>query len=1054
MKRIIKLHSSGLVTVLCALMVTAPNGLSQDTLTLRGREFIRVDRSWYRVDGPRRYKVNPAVITVRFKPGVATEAKNNLHRSFGTNVLRENRLGFIDLHIPQSADPFDVIQKYLESGMVQVAEPNTFGVYLATPNDPGYPSQWHLAKINAPGAWDIESGKPTATLAVLDMGLQLNHPDIGPGTGANNYENVWKNSGEDEWSSQFEPNTGNHVDDESNGFVDDWKGWNLDLGNNDTRPQGFHGTAVAGVACAKTNNSLGVGGLAGGWSTVGTRVMMVTVGDLFRIRGDVVDDAIVYAVDNGAKILNMSFGVDQAAAIDSALEYAHTTKGALLVAASGNDNVNSVDYPARAAYVTAVGGTGQTDLRGTWIKRQVPQGANWGSELDVSAPCVAIYTTTTTTQGEYLTDSGTSYAAPQVCGLAALIWSIAPSLTNVQVETIITSTAEKVGGYTYTNGRSLELGYGRINAYLALKYTIEHFSTTLGGPGTTVTFTENITTSVGTTLTILPGTTIKFASSKSLAINGRLVAQGTAGSRIRFTSSSPTGTWAGIAVTGSGASNSVFDYVDVERVLTYGGAALNVYGATGLTFIHSTITNSANYGTTGIYLTNAGTPEIAYNRIVACANFGVKFSNTNGYLYRDTLTSNSTGGVWCYMSSPLFGKWDWEAYFGNNIISGGTYGVFAEFYSNPYIGSPYLTHVGYNPITDNTTARIKTWTYCTVDAYNNWWGLSSPDPTWFQASDHATIGWYPYLYSPPGGGGLASSDPPPALTAAGGTESSGFARYIKEAREKWMSGDVSQARDLFAASLREAASPDEAGMALMGLIGVYSISRDESVPSLVRSETPSKFLGAPIIQIMWAELSRLEGDVAESARLFGAVISQNKGTDEGNSAIMHLFNMYISEPSTRSLAAELLPDLESSLGAESHAVTQAKWISGILAESAGAAVDFTTPGSPKENSARELNAEGVPTSYELSSAFPNPFNPQTTFRIAVPQGGFVDLKVYDMLGREVAVLSEGYNRPGYHTVSWNAASSSASGVYYARLNLTDENGKGAFSKVIKLILLK
>ena len=384
-------------------------------------------------------------------------------------------MGFIDIEIPNGSDPLAVVQEFINSGLVEIAEPNTIGEYVGTPNDPSFPNQWSLnntgqsggtadADIDAVEAWNVETGKSSVIIGILDSGTDWTHEDLGLGSGSNNYQNIWLNPGEDAWtfvpSNPNDPCTGNGVDNDGNGYMDDWKGWDFDpsQNNNNSRGTYFHGTHVAGIAAAKTNNGAGIAGVAGGWGAQGTRLMILGVGNSYPI-SSVLDDAILYAAAKGAKVITMSLGVGQTSAIDAALQAAYQTYGCFIDCSSGNEG-SSVGYPASNQYVVAVGATDRNDVRPWW--------SNYGSNLDVTAPGVAIYSTTL--NNSYVNADGTSMAAPHVAGVAALILSANPSLTNAQVTNIIQQTAEDKG----SPGRDDYYGWGRVNAnqavLLALAY--------------------------------------------------------------------------------------------------------------------------------------------------------------------------------------------------------------------------------------------------------------------------------------------------------------------------------------------------------------------------------------------------------------------------------------------------------------------------------------------------------------------------------------------------------------------------------------------------------
>jgi thermitase len=321
---------------------------------------------------------------------------------------------------------------------------------VITPNDPGWPDQWGPLKINAPVAWGITAGTPDVVIAVLDSGIRLNHPDLA--------DNLWINPGE---------TPGNDLDDDGNGKIDDFQGWHfyhawngqvfVPEEDNHVADDFGHGTHVAGIAAARINNDRGIAGMAGG-----SRLMTVKVLDQ---HGDGwysdVARGIVYAADNGARIINLSLGgAPSSETLQEAVNYAHA-HGVLAVAATGNDG-GAVLYPAACEHVLAVAATDRNDGR--------PSFSNHGPQVDVAAPGVGIYSTWYTT--DYLTKSGTSTAAPHVSGLAALIWSVRAGLMPSQVTRMITRTTADVNGdgTSALPGWDEYLGWGRIDAGRALSY--------------------------------------------------------------------------------------------------------------------------------------------------------------------------------------------------------------------------------------------------------------------------------------------------------------------------------------------------------------------------------------------------------------------------------------------------------------------------------------------------------------------------------------------------------------------------------------------------------
>lgn len=303
-----------------------------------------------------------------------------------------------------------------------------------TPDDDFYEAQqWNLRLIGLPEAWTFTTGNADP-VAVIDTGISLDHPDLAA--------KIWTNV--DEIAD-------NGIDDDGNGYIDDVHGWNFVTGSTLIIGE-LHGTHVAGIAGAHTDNGIGVAGVS--WRS--------SIMPLQALRGDSgtyadVAEAIVYATDNGAHILNLSLGGEEVSdTLDLAIAYARD-HGCLIVAAAGNnkDQPASVLFPAASQGVLAVAATMNGDTPWSYSNR--------GPEVDVAAPGVDIFSTS---HHGYGVMSGTSMAAPHVSGLAALVWSMEPDLTSDQVTYVITSTARDV----YISGWDQRTGWGRIDAHAAIAF--------------------------------------------------------------------------------------------------------------------------------------------------------------------------------------------------------------------------------------------------------------------------------------------------------------------------------------------------------------------------------------------------------------------------------------------------------------------------------------------------------------------------------------------------------------------------------------------------------
>ena len=351
----------------------------------------------------------PGEVLVRFRSDASPiSVQAALSAQEARAVDQVPALGVQRLKVPEGRE-LAVISALRQNPLVEYAEPNYIIRAVLTPNDPYFSSQWGLTRIGAPQAWDVTTGSDLI-IAIVDSGIDLDHPDL---------------SGKIIWGYDYV--NGDWVPDDDFG----------------------HGTHVAGIAAARTNNGQGVAGVSWGARLMALKVLNAGgTGSYANVAS-----AVTYAADHGAKIINLSLGGDyDSQTLHDAVIYAYN-KGCVVVAATGN-NGGSVLYPARYAEAFAVAATDSNDSR-AWF-------SNYGPEVDVAAPGVSIYSTYL--GGGYISMSGTSMAAPHVAGLAALIWSAYPGYTNDQVENRIETTAVDLG----TPGWDPYYGHGRIDAHAAL----------------------------------------------------------------------------------------------------------------------------------------------------------------------------------------------------------------------------------------------------------------------------------------------------------------------------------------------------------------------------------------------------------------------------------------------------------------------------------------------------------------------------------------------------------------------------------------------------------
>ncbi|MCK5510410.1 S8 family serine peptidase, partial [Candidatus Parcubacteria bacterium] len=357
---------------------------------------------------------------------------------------------------------------------IEFAEPNYSYKAVIIPSDTYYGNQWYLQKIKAPEAWNTTRESGDKIIAIIDSGVQINHPDL--------KENIWINNKEI---------PGNNIDDDDNGFIDDINGWDFVSNTPDPNPkfeEGYtsagilHGTIVAGVAAASGNNASGVSGVT--WRA---RIMPLRVLD-GKGEGDTnnVVKAVDYAVTNGADIINFSFvGFGNSRALERAIRRAYTA-GVIVVAAAGNEQDDGDGYSLDETPMYPAchdGNLGENMVIGVAATDALDQKASFSSYgfkcVDVSAPGVSIFSTSVynpeKSNIEYGYNkyydgywSGTSMATPMVSAVASLVSATAPGFNRNEIIAAIVDNSDNINRL---NQDFLgQLGMGRLNVNSSVIY--------------------------------------------------------------------------------------------------------------------------------------------------------------------------------------------------------------------------------------------------------------------------------------------------------------------------------------------------------------------------------------------------------------------------------------------------------------------------------------------------------------------------------------------------------------------------------------------------------
>lgn len=350
-------------------------------------------------------------------------------RNAGPEIQRIYELEFSEM-----IDIKKLERRLASKKMVEYCEPRYLSHLAFTPNDPSFGSQSFLNQISAPDAWDIEKGDSNVVIAIVDAGIALNHPDL--------RDQIWKN--------RADPLNG--LDDDMDGYPDNLYGWNLvDNNSNIEYTDSDHGVHVAGLAAAATDNSVGVAGLA-----FGCKLMPLMAGKRTEVTHGY--DAIIYAADHGADIINCSWGEYYPSFLGKdAVEHA-SSQGALVVAAAGNGSSDAKYYPAAYPEVMSVVAVDPLDQKAGL--------SNYGFYMDIAAPGLALLSTTGRTN--YNTKSGTSTSAPLVSAAAALIKSKNPSYSADLIRELLKQSSDTIPSGLINNSYINKMGAGRLNVFRAL----------------------------------------------------------------------------------------------------------------------------------------------------------------------------------------------------------------------------------------------------------------------------------------------------------------------------------------------------------------------------------------------------------------------------------------------------------------------------------------------------------------------------------------------------------------------------------------------------------
>ena len=893
---------------------------------------------------------------------------------YGLPVLEQNRSrfagNFYELIIPENLDPFDVHKKIYESGFFDVVHFSYIIPVHSTPNDTYFGNQWGFTKAQLTSAWNMTTGSSDVLVAIIDSGVEYDHDDL--------EDNIWDQIGD---------------------------GFN---GDNDPEPDyhEYHGTAVAGIVAAVTNNSTGVAGIAGGWSgSGGIRIMVMDVGYYagYPYDAEMIDvAAAAEATDSaavwGAKVINMSFGgASEVEELEAAINNAVNNYDVVVVCSAGNNGGDSspdktIRYPARYSNTIAVGASNDNDQR--WTTAGV-DGSAYGSQLDVVAPggVSTIWTTDISGAGGYdggdYTDSfgGTSASAPFVSGIAALIRSKFSSLTQEQVRSSIQLSADDKG----TAGKDDYYGYGRVNAYKAVYnlYVPQAYSTIQ-------TAIDNATSDQEVWVSYGTGTYTEEIDMKN-------------GVDVKSVSTIPTinGT-----VDFDEADCELEDF-KVNEAITISNSYVTLDG------IESTKSSG-----TAVSISNYSLVDIVDFKSDDGADVGI-YSYYDNEVYLDGIQIENTENDYNNgkaIHQPTYDYMEvYDFYFCNNdsdIVKYYSADIYLDEYCT-FTDSPPLVCIGVREVEYPTNYYICSQQKAYDPNYNNLTKTGS-SIILQKTDENEAYNLGMNLLRQINRQRLA------AIQADFDVKGQDFAKEYTEA--------IGLLKQAVAESNEETLIRTAIGRIISSY---FQLNQNENAYNYLTSlkENSKHTSLLPIINGQLINYYLRQDDPQTALKLVNDLLAMSLNEEE-QAAFLNLkafiYWKHLNDPDQAILCYQEVMTNFSGTPSSEFALAQLE----MLSES----IPDAKPTAPEK--VEELVLEG----------YPNPFNPTATVRFSLPKAGDVTLIVYDMLGREVVKLIDGFHNAGRYELIWDGRDSKglevSTGIYITKLSTPLE------TKVIRMLMVK
>lgn len=540
----------------------------------------------------------------------------------------------------------------------------------------------------------------------------------------------------------------------------------------------------------------------------------------------------------------------------------------------------------------------------------------------------------------------------------------------------------------------------------------------------------------------MANTNLSFNSGGSISFQngGYLITNGTSEYPIIFKGNNST--WDGILLSGSAASNTVLKYCEIRDIQTYGGSSLNITSCSP-SISYSIISNNYNYGTNAVYVNN-GNPDINYNTLNSNGQYGISYYNSSGNVYANEIINNNNGGIYCSSySSPSFGKPGFNASSGNNVITDSYYGVIANYYSNPYIGSQYSTnYYGSNCIFNNSAYNIKATNYCSILAEKNWWNSTSNSQirSKLYYNSGSYIDFYPYLYGDP----FLERKNFYALENSL-LENSGTDDIVKISIEYRINGDYISAKELlFQCITSKSTSSLDQINPLVELFNLYKASHDIEIRDFIQNLYCENYDVSAVRLLTLAQIDHFDNKLDDAIIQYKEICYKYPGTIHNEIALNNIFIIYFSIKNDLVASKMILNDINIKFSFNEN-TKSLNYIYNSFSEK-----DIRNA-AEANNQNKNNSIITSPNIFELKQNYPNPFNNSTFIEFNLPKDIFTEISVFDVSGRLITTLLKQKMSKGYHSVHWQTDKIS-SGFYFIRLIAGSESTLKMF--VIEIAFVK